>query len=535
MDIAEANDQGIVDALYRHVRLKPHATAYQCGDRVLTFLELHRASNQVAQALAAMQVQPGDRVASLTKHHLDCLLLTLGACKLGAVCMPVNWRLAPEELGYIMAHGQAKLVVVDGAFAEGVAALSGAGGGAPGAAAPKLLCTEGPSGGFDGFTAWYSAYSDQFEARPAQPDDAALQLYSSGTTGLPKGVVLTHRGLMSTSRTVAQHWGFGAQGVMANPLPTFHVAGMTMLMLTLFTGGKTVAYGDFVPAVFLDGVARYGITHSFVVPAMLLFMLQTPGARQRDYRTLRVIAYGGSPISDRVLQDSMALFQCDFLQVYGLTEVTGPATFLNEQDHRDAATRPELLRSAGRPVGGARLRIVDPVSCEDLPEGGTGEVWIETVRNFKEYWRDPKATLAAFPEGRNALGGWFRTGDGGYLKDGYLYIHDRIKDMIISGGENIYPAEIENLLMRHPAVADGAIIGVPDVTWGEAVKACVVLKPGAQLTERELMDWMRERMAHFKCPKSIDFVDAMPRNPTGKLLKRVLRQPYWQGLEREIN
>lgn len=532
MDIAAKNDQTIVDALFRHVAGKPSAIAYQSGDRLLSFADLDRASNQIANALVAMQVQRGDRVACLTKHHLDCLLLTLGACKVGAVCMPVNWRLAPDELAYIMGHGQAKLVVADAGFLAGASAHHSDG---PQAASAKVVCTETAAQGVEGFADWYLGFSDKFDAVQAMPDDAALQLYSSGTTGLPKGVVLTHRGLMSTNRTVAQDWGFDEHGVLGNPLPTFHVAGMTMLLLTLFTGGKTAAFSDFIPAVFLDGVAKHQVTHSFVVPAMLLFMLQTPDADQRDYRTLKVIAYGGSPISDRVLEDAMALFQCEFLQVYGLTEVSGPATFLNQQDHRNAATRPELLRSAGKPIGGANLRIVDPVTRQDLPEGETGEIWIETERNFKEYWRDHKGTLAVFPEGRNERGGWFRSGDGGYLKDGYLYIHDRIKDMIISGGENIYPAEIENLLMRHPSVADGAIIGVPDAKWGEAVKACVVLKPGTQLTERELIDWFRERMAHFKCPKSIDFVDVMPRNPSGKLLKRVLRAPYWDGKERAIN
>ena len=532
MDIAANNDKTIVDALYRHVQAKPTATAYQSADRVLNFAGLDRASNRIANALVSMQVQRGDRVACLTKHHLDCLLLTLAACKVGAVCMPVNWRLAPDELAYIMGHGQAKLVLADAAFLAGATAQ---GEGAAQAPVPKVVCTEPAVEGVEGFTAWYSTHGDTFDAVQDGSDDAALQLYSSGTTGLPKGVVLSHRGLMSTSRTVAQDWGFDAHSVLGNPLPTFHVAGMTMMLLTLFMGGKTAAYSDFDPAVFLDGIAKNGVTHSFVVPAMLLFMLQTPQANQRDYSTLKLIAYGGSPISDRVVEDAMALFKCDFLQVYGLTEVSGPATFLNQQDHRDAATNPELLRSAGKPIGGAKLRIVDPVTRADLPEGGTGEIWIETERNFLEYWHDPKATEAVFPEGRNTRGGWFRSGDGGYILNGYLYIHDRIKDMIISGGENIYPAEIENLLMRHPGVADGAIIGVPDATWGEAVKACVVLKPGTQLTERELIDWMRERMAHFKCPKSIDFVDAMPRNPTGKLLKRVLRAPYWSGKARSIN
>jgi long-chain acyl-CoA synthetase len=230
----------------------------------------------------------------------------------------------------------------------------------------------------------------------------------------------------------------------------------------------------------------------------------------------------------------METFKCDFLQVYGLTEVSGPATFLSQDDHRRASSDPSLLRSAGRPIGNCAMRIVDPVTGQDLPDGETGEVWLETVRNLKEYWRDPEATRRVFPEGRNERGGWFRTGDGGYVKDGYLYINDRIKDMVISGGENIYPAEIENLLMKHPAVADGAIIGVPDPVWGESVKACVVLRPGAQASEREIIDWMRERLAHYKCPKSIDFVDALPRNPSGKILKRVLREPYWQGQQRSV-
>ncbi len=532
MQMAGANDQSLLDALYRHAQGKPDAVAYRSGERVLSFSDVERASNRIANALAALQVGRGDRVACLTKHHIDCLLLTLAACKLGAVCMPVNWRLAPSEVAYILTHGEARFIMADAVFIGPL--LGGAADGGV-SSVRKLVCTEAASDGFEGFAAWYGAHDERFQAVAIAPDDAALQLYSSGTTGLPKGVVLSHRGLLSTGRTVAQDWKFDASGVLGNPLPTFHVAGMTMLLLTLYTGGQRAAYSDFDPAVFIDAIARHRITHSFLVPAMLLFMLQSPAAAQGDYRSLQLIAYGGSPISDQVLEDAMRLFQCDFLQVYGLTEVSGPATFLSQQDHRDAATRPELLRSAGRPIGGARLRIVDPITRQDVPEGGTGEIWIESERNLLEYWRDPQATQNAYPEGRNPRGGWFRTGDGAYLKDGYLFIHDRIKDMIISGGENIYPAEIENLLMKHPAVADGAIIGVPDAKWGEAVKACVVLKPEAQASQSDIIDWMRERLAHYKCPKSIDFVDEMPRNPSGKLLKRVLREPYWQGRQRAVN
>lgn len=532
MKTLEAKDTTILDALYRHTKIQPETVAYEDGKRAMTFIELERKTNQIANALVALNIKSGDRVATLTKFHFECLLLTLAACKIGAVCMPVNWRLASEELTYILGHGQAKLVMTDAAFISGVNAITNEN---TQTSSANIFITDATVQGFKCFSDWYSGFSEQFQAIKPQPDDAALQLYSSGTTGLPKGVVLTHRGLMSTNRTVSKDWQFDNLSVLGNPLPTFHVACQTMMLLTLYKGAKTVAYSEFDAVDFLAGISKNGITHSFLVPAMLMFMLQSSERNKNDYATLKIIAYGGSPISDRVLQDSMALFNCDFLQVYGLTEVSGPATFLDQQDHRNASQSADLLRSAGKPIGGAKLRIVDPITQKDVPDGGSGEIWIETIRNFKEYWRDPRATEAAFPEGRNDRGGWFRSGDGGYIKEGYLYIHDRIKDMIISGGENIYPAEIENLLMRHADVADGAIIGIPDPVWGEAVKACVVLREGACLSEKDLIEWMRARMAHFKCPKSVDFMAVMPRNPTGKLLKRVLREPYWLGKERSVN
>jgi long-chain acyl-CoA synthetase len=526
MEISGINDRSLLDALSRHNATRPDAPAYRTGDKVLSFAAVEQATNRIANALVAMNVGPGDRVACLTKHHTECLLLTLAACKVGAVCMPVNWRLAPAEVAYIVEHGQAKLMMADASFMALMAGLS--------QSARKVVCTDGTPDGLSSFAGWYENHADSFAAISAEPDDAALQLYSSGTTGLPKGIVLSHRGLLSTSRTVAHDWKFDERCVLGNPLPTFHVAGMTMLLLTLYTGGQTSAYSEFDPTTFIRDIARQGITHSFLVPAMLLFMLQQPDAGKADYSSLKLIAYGGSPITETLLREAMATFKCDFLQVYGLTEVSGPATFLMPDDHHLAGSRPDLLRSAGKPIGGARLRIVDPGKGTDVPEGETGEIWIESLRNLKEYWRNPEATQQAYPEGRNERGGWMRTGDGGYIKDGYLFIHDRIKDMIISGGENIYPAEIENLLAQHPSVADGAIIGIPDKTWGEAVKACVVLKPGAQASERDIIDWMRERLAHYKCPKSIDFVEAMPRNPSGKILKRVLREPYWKGQQRGV-
>jgi acyl-CoA synthetase (AMP-forming)/AMP-acid ligase II len=308
-----------------------------------------------------------------------------------------------------------------------------------------------------------------------------------------------------------------------------------MALFSLYSGAAGSSYPDFDPGGFIDAIGTHGITHTFVVPAMILFMLQSPKLREGDYRTLQLMAYGGSPISDRVLTDAMAAFGCGFMQVYGLTEIAGSATFLLPEDHQTSGPKARLLRSAGRPVPGARVRVVEPGTLTDLPDGQTGEVLIESPGNMVGYWRNPEATAAVFPAGRNANGGWFRSGDGGTLEAGYLFINDRIKDMIISGGENIYPAEIENALMQHPGVADGAVIGVPDATWGESVKACVVRRPDSAVTERDLIDFLRERLAHYKCPKSVDFVEALPRNPSGKLLKRILRAPYWQGRERGVH
>jgi acyl-CoA synthetase (AMP-forming)/AMP-acid ligase II len=524
-------DQSLVDTLMRQARERPAAEAIRQGGRGLSFAELEGGSARIANALAAMGVQRGDRVACLTQHHIECLLLTLAACRLGAVCMPVNWRLAANEIGYIVAHGQAVLLMADAQFMPLARA-------AKSPTLRQIVCTEGADVDTPSLAEWAAPFVDAQQPIDAAGDDEALQLYSSGTTGLPKGVVLTHRGLLSTCKTVADEWHFGKGDVNGNPLPTFHVAGMTMLLLPLYAGGQTLVFPTFEPAQFIDGLASQGVTHAFLVPAMLLFMLQQPRVREVAFDRLRLIAYGGSPISETVLAQAMEVFGCDFLQVYGLTEVSGPVSFLMPDEHRRALSSTEhahWLRAAGRPAGGARVQIVDPHDGTPLRDGDVGEIWIESIRNMKCYWRDEAATARAYPEGRSERGGWLRSGDAGYLRDGLLFLHDRIKDMIVSGGENIYPAEVENLLMRHPAVADAAVIGVPDDTWGEAVKACVVRKAHSAATAAEIIEFMRERMAHFKCPRSIDFIELLPRNPSGKVLKRLLREPYWKGRSRQVN
>ena len=508
--------ENILDAVRRHARERGDDLAYRTPARDWSFAQVDEASNRVAQGLRSLGIGAGDRVACLTKQTADCAVLVLGANKVGAVCMPVNWRLAPPEIEYIVQDGKAKLMMADAVFLAAAGQIT-------------TFATEE-------FPSWYGKFEAADPGNRPSAEETALQLYSSGTTGLPKGVELTHCNLMvAMVEAVPDAIGYrGPPDVMLNVLPTYHIAGIGVALLTASKGGMSVLYPDFDPAKAVAAIAEHRITHSFLVPAMIQFMLQTPGADETDYSSLRCISYGASPIPEIVLLNALRTFKCGFVQVYGLTETTGAITRLAPEDHDPEGPRKPLLRSAGKPISGVELRVVDAAG-RDCPDGEVGEVWIRSAQNMKSYWANPKATAEAFVDRQPGGMGWFRSGDAGFLREGYLYLHDRIKDMIISGGENIYPAEVENALMRHPAVADGAVIGVPDARWGEAVKACVVLRPGASATQKDIIDFMRERIAHFKCPKSVDFMETIPRNPTGKILKRLLREPYWKGKTRRVN
>jgi acyl-CoA synthetase (AMP-forming)/AMP-acid ligase II len=442
--------------------------------------------------------------------------------------MPVNWRLAPPEVQYIVGDGRAKLLMVDPEFEPVAAGLD----------APTVRATIAtrPGGALPALEAWIAAHPDADPGFAPGPEDIALQLYSSGTTGLPKGVELSHRAMAhSHINGVSQEWAYDpAVHVNLNVLPAFHIAGAGVALMTHAFGGRSVTMPDFDPKAALDAIERERVTHAFLVPAMIQFMLAVPGVETRDLSSLRIVSYGASPISDRVLTEAMRVFGCGFLQVYGLTETCGAVTALRAHDHATEGPKAALLRSAGQPMTDVEVRVVRPGTRDECDEGEVGELWIRSPKNMSGYWGKPQATAEAFEPDPRGDPPWFRSGDAGYRRGGYLFLHDRLKDMIVSGGENIYPAEVENALMLHPAVADGAVIGVPDETWGEAVKAVVVLKPGANATEREIVDFVRERIAHYKSPKSVDFVDAIPRNPSGKILKRVLREPYWAGRDRRI-
>ncbi|MEN9314547.1 MAG: hypothetical protein RIS35_940 [Pseudomonadota bacterium] len=520
----------VLGAARASARAHADEVAYITGSRNWTFREIDELSDRIAQGLLSIGVGYGDRVACLTKHTAQCVALAIAAQKCGAVCMPVNWRLAPAEISDIVDHGQAKLMMVDAEFLEAAQALE----------TPSIRLTVltdiGVEGGPSTLIDWSAAFEARDPGHVPRLTDTALQLYSSGTTGLPKGVELSHRSLGAAYESVGvEAIGYtGKDCMMLNALPTFHIAGVGVGLMSYLHGGPSVLLTEFDPPRVLDAIEKYRVTHSFLVPAMIQFLLQVPGAEARDYSSLHTISYGASPISERVLVDAMRVFGCRFSQVYGLTETVGSISMLPPEDHAVEGPKAELLRSAGKAMRGVEIGVFDAATRRRLPDGEVGEIWIRTAQNMKGYWRNSEATAEAFVDvGQDGIG-WFRSGDAGYMRGEYLFLHDRLKDMIVSGGENIYPAEVENVLMKHPGLADGAVIGVPDDKWGEAVKAVVVPKSGVDLDPDEVIGFMRARLAHYKCPKTVDVVEAIPRNPSGKILKRVLREPYWQGRSRRI-
>jgi acyl-CoA synthetase (AMP-forming)/AMP-acid ligase II len=311
-------------------------------------------------------------------------------------------------------------------------------------------------------------------------------------------------------------------------MPCFHISGTGTGIGTMVAGTNSIVLPEYDPTKALDLIENFNISKIFLVPAAIQILLNHPRVNTVDFSRLKYVTYGASPIPLELMREAMRVMGCGFVQMYGMTETSGTIVALDPEDHVPEGS--PRMRSVGKPLAGVEIKIIDEAGNE-VPTGTVGEIATRSSKNMRGYWNNPEATAATID-----AEGWLRTGDAGYLdEDGYLYIHDRVKDMIISGGENVYPAEVENALYAHPKVADVAVIGVPDDKWGEAVKACVVVKPGEELTEAELIAHARQHIAGYKCPKSVDFIPALPRNPSGKILRRELRAPYWAGKARNVN
>jgi long-chain acyl-CoA synthetase len=506
---------------------RPDAAAFWFEGRTTTYAEFEKRSNQVANGLLALGIQPGDRIGYLAKNTDVYYEMMFGAAKARAVMNGVNTRLAAPEVKFILSDANAKVLFVGKEFYAMIDQIK--------AELPdlkRIITIDGDREDWDFYPSWRDSKKAGNPGLKVDGDDDVIQLYTSGTTGLPKGVMLTNDNFFSGVIGISEQWRFTEDSVNLAMMPMFHIAGAGWAAVGLYHGCRTVVLRDIDPAAVLAAIPTYGVTNAFMVPAVIQFLLMTPGVETTDFSTLRALVYGASPITDKVLVQGMETFGCEFIQVYGLTETTGAITQLDGVDH-DPANRPDLLRSCGKPYPWVEMRVVEATTGEDRPVGEVGELWTRSHQNMAGYWNNPAATAEAMtPDG------WFRTGDAGYLDaDGYVYLHDRVKDMIVSGGENVYPAEVENVVARHPDVADVAVIGVPDERWGEAVKAIVVPAESATAgpdLEAGIIAYARDNLAGYKLPKSVDFAEVLPRNPSGKLLKRELREPYWAGRDRQV-
>jgi acyl-CoA synthetase (AMP-forming)/AMP-acid ligase II len=343
--------------------------------------------------------------------------------------------------------------------------------------------------------------------------------------------MLTHRGTLAHARNVGTTQTLKAESRVQVAMPLFHVGGTGYAFLALAGGAPIFLMRQPDPLGALQMLERERITHTFYVPALMAAMTQVASSHRFDFTALQTLSYGASPMPLPVMRASLQLFPKGTLQqVYGMTEQNGVITILPPEDHENPAVAHRLV-SAGKAIHGVEVEVRDASTGQPVPVGQPGEIWVRSEQVMEGYWGKPEATTQAI-----TTDGWYRSGDGGHIDaDGYVYITDRIKDMIISGGENIYPAEIERVLAEHPYLQDVAVIGVPDERWGEVPKAVVVLKQGAILADpNELVDWCRDQLAAFKCPKTVDVVAELPRNPTGKILKRLLRHPYWEGRDRQV-
>lgn len=516
------------DYLEFFARETPDHSCAEMGERKLTYLEVDRLANRFANSLLAQGLTKGDRFTYVSLNSIEMVIMYYGAAKVGVVPVPLNYRLAPREVLYIVNDSESKLLFSQPEFIDGIDTVR---------SDIQNVQTYIHLSSSEDRERWVSyenwLVNDDSNPRAHVSDtDQLYQMYTSGTTGLPKGVMSNH---YSVCENISSGILFSGMELSRERslivAPLYHVAAAVTAMLIIARGGSLVIVDAFDPINVVNKLEGEKISIVTLVPAMIQACLVcVQDLDSRDFSSLRRITYGASPIAKEVLVKAMEKFGCEFSQGFGMTELSCIATGLSAEDHvRAIESEPELLASAGRAVLGTDVRIADENDLE-VPYGTVGELQVRGPQVMTGYWNKPEATAETLKDG------WMHTGDAAKMDErGYIYIQDRIKDMIVSGGENIYPAEVENALFQHPAVADAAVIGIPSEQWGESVMAFLVLQGEEKPTTEELIEFCRERLAGYKLPRQVELVDVLPRNASGKVLKNQLREPYWEGIERKVN
>ena len=513
--------------LTKSARTFPENLALACGSRQITYARFNARVNRLANALLGLGIGPGDNVAILMYNCPEMLESMFACFKAGCGMVPINFRLHPKEYAFIIDHCQAKGLFLSPEFNDSVKEMIDE--------IPQvrhIIPVSGDLGESSDYERMLSDESEEFDDAEVEPDDVAWIFYTSGTTGLPKGAMLTHRNLLAMTMNFYADIcpGFGPDDVVLHGAPLSHGSGLYALPNIGKAAANIILESkSFDPEVVLKAIEEYAVTNMFAAPTMVKLLLGSPGLERYDHGSLKSLNYGGGPMLVEDLMVAMDKLGPCLVQLYGLGESPMNITYLPHRDHVSVGSPEQMKRlgSAGFPRTDVEIKIVDGDDNELAP-GEMGEIITRSDLVMKGYWQDPQATALTL---RN---GWLHTGDLGYMdEDGYIFIMDRSKDMIISGGENVYPREIEEVIIQHPAVSEVAVIGVPDPKWGEAIKAVVAVVPGQEVGAEELIEFCVEHIARYKKPKSVDFVDELPKNNYGKIVKADLRKKYWQGKNEE--
>ncbi|MCB2051897.1 MAG: AMP-binding protein [Novosphingobium sp.] len=509
LDDGARQGEYLVDLLRKHTNDRPDALCLTLDNETLSFAQLNDRSSRLGNALLSKGIAKGDRIALIARTSMISYDLLYACGKIGATILPMNWRLSAREVADIIADATPSLVIVASEFR------------------PLLDLA---SGGFDvieiesGYDEWRDSGDNEDPRHSIAPDDPLILLYTSGTTGLPKGVVITQKNMTFVDRTAGEIWNFGPESVNIVSTPLYHIGGIGYGMMGFSQGGHTVLVAQAEAESIVEAMHRYGGTHGFFVPTVIQRIVDKVELDGVAPDRLELIIYGASRMGHELLVKAMRLLGCGFSNAYGLTESTGTVVSMGPEDHDPERAPAERLASCGCALPWAEIELVDPASGRVVEVGEVGEIRIRSDAVMAGYWNKPEVTAETItPDG------WLCTGDAAYRDEyGYLYIQDRFKDMIISGGENIYPAEIESALHDHPDIAEIAVIGVPHPKWGETPRAYIVPATGCNPMQDEILEYARARLARYKCPTSIVFVEALPRNVSGKVLKREMRSSEWQ-------
>lgn len=524
----------LTETLKKASKFFPQKQAIVCGERRWTYQEFHERINRLSNSLRAFGVSKDDKVAILLPNCHAFLESYYGIAQIGAISVPINIRLSASEIAFILADSESKILITDPAYQKQIDSIR-----EKMAGVKKILWTG------DGITPQEERdlpYEESLKkGKPDSPpetpitgEDIAQIYYTSGTTGRPKGVMLSHKNVTTHALGTIAEIHLTDQDVWIHVAPLFHLADAWATWAVTWVGGRHVLVREFDAKTVLETIQKEKVTLTNLIPTMLNLMVNHPDAGRYDYSSLRVLLSGGAPIAPEVVRKIVETFKCDYIQTYGMTETSPYLTLSLLKEHLKQLPEKDQLRfksKTGREFIAVELKVVNEKGEEiKKDEKEVGEIIVRGDIVTRGYWKLPEETAKSIRDG------WLYTGDMAVMdEEGYVTIVDRKKDMILTGGENVYSTEVENVLYMHPAILECAVIGVPDEKWGEAVKGIVVLKPGHQATAEEIIKFCKDHIAHYKAPKSINFIDALPRTGSGKIQKKGLRDQYWKGYEKKVH